>query len=699
MNENPKFRIYPSIGIARLGNGPAEKDQVVFSPEIPWANLFETENEYLTDKGEIKKQAQRFYIYQCDDAGNPIKKIDPAEYEIEWTAEVANKKPFWYNFNNSLDLSVQLENHQNLSPNFYDERIAPAISTTYRNPNVLNEGLRKSGGENFRQELVNSPPSVTVSSSSTRKEICGMFPYPQGDKLSRIASKMKKSSVNVKLGTVEYDEGTLIFYGADGTSASLNPSDLNTDFADNSNWYDDICDGIITAKITHKKTGESYDLTDAKSAAWIATTPPDYAPQIQPLSTLFDLIVGAADETFTPELSLVFPLLYRLYRMQWVNASDFLAPSFREVIDKLYAENKFHCIYSNSPECKAVREKIFKLFRNPIYDYDNEPVIPSNQKTDLTQLGTGTEKLQYPSYPGDGINYPGSPAQWFAIPPFLYEQLKQWKDGNFTTPPDFNFKDMDEMGRFYQRQFLEAAQDPAKSALLMTRAVLETLYGGGFHPGVELTWPMRHNQMYTENRPVYEFVNQDKGYNYGFYGLWEVRINAASPERKKEIFYNDFGYEMVPVDIQESLEPSNPKHWLWEATPGDLTKWMGIPWQSDAGSCQTVFIDMQYPVPAWWAANLPVTILTAESLKKVQDQSLIPETRRYIYANRLPWLHSADTGFVGYHAEAGYQNGLIAMVYKWKSVGMVTGRKSGVEPEMEIPDIVYVAYDGKGGIH
>ena len=328
-----------------------------------------------------------------------------------------------------------------------------------------------------------------------------------------------------------------------------------------------------------------------------------------------------------------------------------------------------------------------------------KPVIPSNQKTDLTQLGTGTEPLKYPTYPGDGVNYPGSPAQWFAIPPFLYEQLKQWKDGNFTTPPDFNFKDMDEMGRFYQSKFLEAAQDPAKSALLMTRAVLETLYGGGFHPGVELTWPMRHIQMYAENRPIYEFVSQDKDFNYGFYGLWEVRINAASPERKEEIFYNDFGFEMVAYDIQESLDPSNPKHWIWEATPGDLTKWMGIPWQSDAGSCQTVFIDMQYPVPAWWAANLPVTILTAESLEKVRDQSLIPETRRYIYANRLPWLHSADTGFVGYHAEAGYQNGLIAMVYKWKSVGMVTGRKSEVGPEMEIPDIVYVAYDGKGGIH
>ena len=227
----PKFRIYPSIGIARLGNGPANKHQVIFSPEVPWANLFETENEYLTKNGEIKKQAQRFYIYSCDDNGNPVAKIDPNEYEIHWTAEVANKKPFWYDFNNSLDLGIQIENHQNISPRFFDDRIAPAIPAAYRNPNVLNEGLRRPGGENFRKELVNSPGPVTVDASNPKLEICGMFPYPQppadgtgvqGKLRSRIAAKMRTDSVDVKLGTVEYDEGTLIFYGADGISASLN---------------------------------------------------------------------------------------------------------------------------------------------------------------------------------------------------------------------------------------------------------------------------------------------------------------------------------------------------------------------------------------------------------------------------------------------------------------------------------------------
>ena len=77
---------------------------------------------------------------------------------------------------------------------------------------------------------------------------------------------------------------------------SLNPSDLNTDFADNSNWYDDICDGRVMARICHRDSGEVYDLTDKESSAWVASAPPDYAPQIQPISTMFDLVTGAADD-------------------------------------------------------------------------------------------------------------------------------------------------------------------------------------------------------------------------------------------------------------------------------------------------------------------------------------------------------------------------------------------------------------------
>jgi hypothetical protein len=696
----PKFRIYPSIGIARMGNGKAEKDDVVFSPEVPWDNLYETDRDYINEDGALKKQAQRFYIYVCDDEGNPTHKISPDDYDIEWTAEVANKKPFWYDFNNSLDLSIQTKN-QNLSPNFYNDRIAPGISASYRNPNVLKQELRKEGAPNFREELVNSPPPHSVDKENNTAKIKGYFPFiPPADHekglVSKIAKNMDTTSKKVPLGKLEYDDGTLIFYPGDGVSASLNPSDLNTDFADNSNWYDDSCDGRITARVKHKKTGEVTDLTDAESAAWIATAPPDYAPQIQPLSSMYDLICGTANDEYTPELSLVFPIFYKLYRMQWVNLGDFLSPSFKEKIDKLTAEGRFEFIYKKEPsaEADAVRLEIFNLFRNPLYDYTNEPIIPSKDMTDLHNLGSGKDELKMPYYAGDGINYPGSPAQWFAIPPMLYEQLRNWKDGKFETPPGFSFENIDEMGAFYRQQFAEAAKDEAKKASLMTRAVLESLYGGGFHPGVELTWPMRHAQLYKENRMTYSAVNEDNGYSYGFYGLREIRLNSANQWEQQDIFYNDFGLLMTPDDIRESMDPDHYKHWIWKVTPGDMTKWMGIPWQSDAGSCQAIWTDSQYPVPSWWAANLPVDVLTEESYEKMQDESILADTRRNIYANRLPWLQTTDTGFVGYHAEGGYMNGLIAMVYQWKDIGVVAGRKLGTNLE-GVPEIVYVAFNGK----
>lgn len=689
------LKIYPSIGIARMGNGPAEKSQVVFSPEVPWANLFEKGKEYRTADGALKKQAQRFYIYECDDQGNPIRKIDTDISDIEWTVEVANKKPFWYDFNNSLDLSVKTDN-ENLSPNFFTKKIAPGISTSRRNPNVLNEKLINKSDNNYRKELINSPAPVSVSENNKRTKIGGQFPFPLSTgKKSRIAAAMNMEAKDVNLGTIEYDEGTLIFYPADGVSAALNPSDLNTDFADNSNWYDDICDGRITAKVTIE--GNTYELNDAKSAAWVASAPPDYAPQIQPISTMYDLICGAANETSKTDFSLVFPVLYRLYRMQWVNVSDFLAPSFKEVIDKLSTED-FKSLYNNSTEAQPVREKIFNLFRNPVYNYNNEPIIPSKSTTDITNTGGGTEDIKYPFYPGDGINYPGSPAQWFAIPPILYDQLRNWKDGNFASvnidldvEKYKHLKPIDIVGLHYQNTFTEAAKDPAKSALLMTRAVLETLYGGGFHPGVELTWPMRHEQMYAENKLTYPKVSEESS----FFGLREIRIAAATKKEQKRIFYNDFGFQMDSDDVKASMDSSHEANWLWKTTPGDLTKWMGIPWQSDAGSCQKVFMDTQYPIPAWWAANLPVDVLTEESLVKMRDSSITDETKQFIYANRVPWLMTTDTGYVGYHAEGGYQNGLINMVYKWKDIGIVSGQAANVDGLHEIPETVYVASESK----
>ena len=253
---------------------------------------------------------------------------------------------------------------------------------------MLDQSLRATHGYDYRKELVNHPDAATVNIFHKRKVFHGEFPSKRGGAFSQLAKSLNTDSKQVDLGTVEYDKGTLIFYPADGISASLNPSDLNTDFADNSNWYDDICDGRVMARICHRDSGEVYDLTDKESSAWVASAPPDYAPQIQPISTMFDLVTGAADDEYQMELALVFPMMYRLYRMQWVNLGDFLAPSFKETIDELIHHGNSNTsiskeILKKREKADGIRQKIFDKFRDPIYHYDNEPIIPSKDNTNL----------------------------------------------------------------------------------------------------------------------------------------------------------------------------------------------------------------------------------------------------------------------------------------------------------------------------
>ncbi|KZN37902.1 hypothetical protein N480_14255 [Pseudoalteromonas luteoviolacea S2607] len=120
-----------------------------------------------------------------------------------------------------------------------------------------------------------------------------------------------------------------------------------------------------------------------------------------------------------------------------------------------------------------------------------------------------------------------------------------------------------------------------------------------------------------------------------------------------------------------------------------------------------------FPIPSWWAANLPVHVLPLARYEKFKDsqsadlpeingmthniaQGMSAETFEHMrleqFSQRLEWLHTADLGFVGYHAEGGYTNGLIQMVSQWKKMGMVMARPVDDPGASGIPNVVYVAY-------
>ncbi|MBQ4864745.1 LodA/GoxA family CTQ-dependent oxidase [Pseudoalteromonas sp. MMG013] len=815
MSDQYTYKIYPPLGVARVGNGPAQSETAVFTPEVPWQHLYDTGVEYLVTLGDlkalvqrvfaeglgdavntvglqvkeyvsesvvtelagdhksqlsiaiiesnlgkviskqelerklddatlpqsivnfsllglvedvivavladkylgaVKKQAQRFYLYKCDMQGNPIEKVTLGDGEkVTWHVSVANKKAFWYDYNNALDLSLLSEGSGNLSKNVSLERLAPAQTAKRRNPNVL--------GNKLRQQLVIRSKGMVSSNQNDVVKLSGKFPANEADQESRLTNLLNMTERhNVLQGSISCsDSGVLSFYAGDGVSQAMTPSSLNTDFADNSNWYDDICDGSVSAELT-LKNGNIVKINQENNSAWIATAPPDFAPQIEPLVTLYDMVSGSqfkeADLAgLKTQFSDVFPILYRLYRMQWVNQADFSDNQVNTVMGELSSQNQFAKLLDNGCATSELREEIFKQFRNPMFDeavdkqdagqtdsewINTSRIIPSKDTTDIKGR-KATHKLQLPFYPNDGVDYPGSPMQWFAIPPFMYQHLLNWSQGNFTVTDDekSHADTIDSMAKFY----IDTFADSSHPALLSARAALDALYGGGFHPGVELTWPMRHKHIYSENERKSGVNDQ-----ISLLGLSEFRLTQAANDLN---MYQDFGHVIQVSDVEKSIIPDSDASWFWKNTPGDLTKWMGIPWQSDAASCQAVYTPEDFPIPAWWAANLPVHIVPLARYNKFKDgknsdtetpngfdhkiaqgmtEASFDQLRLEQYSQRLDWLHTADLGFVGYHAEGGYTNGLIQMVTQWKHMGMVMARPVEQGENTGIPEVVYVAY-------
>ena len=73
--------------------------------------------------------------------------------------------------------------------------------------------------------------------------------------------------------------------------------------------------------------------------------------------------------------------------------------------------------------------------------------------------------------------------------------------------------------------------------------------------------------------------------------------------------------------------------------PGDLTKWMAVPWQTDTSSCLSGYkpIMGQY-VPTFWPVRVPNDVLTEEDYRVVMDPHKTLAEKNRAFENRLKWL-------------------------------------------------------------
>ena len=103
------MRIYPPLGIARVGNA-ANADAYVIGPEViggpptlPDGTPARLVADFRTESGEIKRQAARFRVYAHLKNGAVVE-VTAASARIEWRVAIANLKAGWYEFNQAMDL-------------------------------------------------------------------------------------------------------------------------------------------------------------------------------------------------------------------------------------------------------------------------------------------------------------------------------------------------------------------------------------------------------------------------------------------------------------------------------------------------------------------------------------------------------------------------------------------------------------------
>ncbi|MDE1460836.1 LodA/GoxA family CTQ-dependent oxidase [Spartinivicinus poritis] len=428
----------------------------------------------------------------------------------------------------------------------------------------------------------------------------------------------------VYLGELRTDKkGRLLVLGGRGESASYDGAEATT-FANNDGWHDDVSDGPVRATVTIK--GKEFEA----KPAMVAVTPPNFGPGLRGVVTMYDVVADLFYRENVLELPKqvefwrdIYPIFQRLVENQAVN----------EGIYFMFGQNSpgdfnnpqlLDKLISPDREQGPLREYIFKQFRDPNKD----------KRQDAKQ----------PPFYGDAFgDFDSAPDVNLSVTKTQYQQLKEWAKGNFKVG---NKQDDPEK--------LQDIPIEKQGAALTATNLLECL-GGPFHPGIELTWFLRRLSMWDLSNKHDPF-----------------RLNIM---KEGETVRDDYGPILRPKHALKDM--------FNESGPGTLTRFMGIPWQTDEASCRSGYDTATYlPTPSFWSARVPNQVLSTRSLERIEDKQLPIGQRIKHMDHRQDWLR---------FFQGGYQPQINAMVQHWSEIGIIRRRQvENTDQDAGIPNVLWV---------
>jgi len=404
-----RYAIHPGIGIARVGNHPTAFFLSCEQPDGPHIEFDAMGNEVPLTKyrldGMLKRQGVRFRVfeYEMDDndnvVGQPSEVVD-GERHVRWSVSLANRKG---------------------AARILDYRGQPAwdsdAAAEFRNKGVV--------GAN-RDTLV----------------ITNEFPVISGKGQTASPSKLGQflTEKDIFLGELQTDvQGRLIVLGGKGHCKGPTATP-GGGFADNDGWHDDTCDGSVTAKIVQ----DGQPDIDVEGAAWVIVAPPDFAPAVGGLITMYERAFEAGVKNrvlaIPPRPSFrdhIAPLLRRASALRWVADLGSSALQIEDSdLQKLGLKNE------QDPGAAKRRGDAYKWF----FDVADH----------ISEFGQ--------------------------VPNIFVAFLDNWRDNDFDA--DFG------------------VPPPANSATaLLDRASLEQAVGGGFYPGIEAGIRLTYPEIYSKRWP------------------------------------------------------------------------------------------------------------------------------------------------------------------------------------------------------
>lgn len=432
--------------------------------------------------------------------------------------------------------------------------------------------------------------------------------------------------VEVPLGELRTDKcGRLRVFGGHGKSASVDGK-APTTFANNDGWYDDTSDGPVTAQVL--LNGRALSV----APAWVVVAPPNYGPQQKSVRTLYALMTDVAVQAGqlpAPERPSfredILPIFQAMCDLQWVNAG-FAAAFGHGMPQHFLAPDYLRKLSQPGPTYAELRRTVANSFRNP---------------------ADGDVSLKpWPWVYGDAMDIlmPPTPRAMNALTTTQLALLERWAHGDFVDDFDPDLPPCEALEQ------VPLAKQPA----MLDRSALEFCLADAFHPGCEMTWPVRHATLYMA---PYRWRHREAG--------------NQEP---------DYGATLTQAEVTSYNGP------LYAQFPGSITRWMAIPWQTDTASCRSGY-DKQYDpyLPTFWPARVPNQVLSEANYRTVMDTSLPRETRLAAFYQRADWDRTLGVG---------YEHQLQTMVSHFDRQGIVEIRP-GLANDPDFPVVMQV--EDRGG--